>query len=158
MKLLRSAVMLVGLSLAGCAATDEPFIDPLSVQPPDSPNWALAAPEGVETVGEPTHASPSFDASPAEVLAAFDATARAEPRVERVKRPGETALDATYVQRSLVFRFPDVVSVKALDLGDGRASVAVYSASVYGYGDMGVNADRIARWLDALSTRMKPAQ
>lgn len=144
----------LGLLLAGCAAPEAPFVDPLSVAPPDSPNWALAAPAGVETVGRATHRTPSYAATPQAALAAFDAAIRAEPRVERVERSGETPVDATYVQRSLMFRFPDVVSVRALDLGDGRASLAVYSASVYGYGDLGVNDARMTRLLEAVSARM----
>lgn len=44
-------------------------------------------------------------------------------------------------------RFPDLVTVRIVELGDGRSSAAVYSRSLYGYSDMGVNAARVKAWM-----------
>lgn len=44
-------------------------------------------------------------------------------------------------------RFPDLVTVKILPQGEGRSSSAVYSRSLYGHSDMGVNAARVRAWM-----------
>jgi len=44
-------------------------------------------------------------------------------------------------------RFPDLVTVKILPQGEGRSSAAVYSRSLYGYSDMGVNEARVRAWM-----------
>jgi uncharacterized protein (DUF1499 family) len=46
--------------------------------------------------------------------------------------------------------FPDYVSVRFLDLGDGETGVAVYSRARYGQSDLGVNRARVENWLAAL--------
>lgn len=148
------------LLLAGCAGLtpEEAQVDPLTVSPPSSPNWALAVPPGVKSVGQPTRAAPVFHAEPEALMAEFDHVAVEEPFVERAGGALETPVWRSYVQRSKVFRFPDYVSVRALDLGDGRASLAIYSRAVYGYGDFGVNAARVDRWLSRLEERLPPEQ
>ena len=54
-----------------------------------------------------------------------------------------------YVQRSAVFRFPDTIWVQPVALPQG-SSVIIYSRSNYGYGDFGVNRERVGLWLDLL--------
>ena len=52
-----------------------------------------------------------------------------------------------FVVRSALFGFPDLVSVKFLDLKGGKATLALYSRSVYGRSDLGVNRARSLAWL-----------
>src|SRR3546814_20275456 len=56
------------------------------------------------------------------------------------------------VQRSRLFRFADDVSVRFIDNGNGNgtATLAIYSRSRLGYGDLGVNRSRVQRWLALL--------
>ncbi len=54
-----------------------------------------------------------------------------------------------YVQRSAVFRFPDTIWIQPVGTTEG-SSVIIYSRSNYGYGDFGVNRERVALWLDLL--------
>jgi uncharacterized protein (DUF1499 family) len=73
----------------------------------------------------------------------------AQPRIERV------AYDAphrriTYIQRSALLRFPDIVTVEFVPLGERRSSLAVYSRSRYGREDFGVNRSRVTRWTGLL--------
>jgi uncharacterized protein (DUF1499 family) len=56
----------------------------------------------------------------------------------------------TYIQRSAVLRFPDIVTVEFVPLGDERSSLAIDSRSRYGVGDLGVNRRRVTAWLDLL--------
>lgn len=146
--------------LGGCASADLTAYqaDPLTATPPDSPNWALAAAPEAGAAAEPTLSAPIFATGPAEVLAALDAVVAAAPRTEKLAPawPGaDPATSRAYLQRSAVIGFPDVVSAVVVDLGAGdagqRATVALYSRSVYGYSDLGVNADRLKAWIAALS-------
>jgi uncharacterized protein (DUF1499 family) len=62
---------------------------------------------------------------------------------------------ASYIERSAVFRFPDIVTVEFVTLGAGKSSLAIDSRSRYGKGDMGVNHRRVVGWLVALRTTMR---
>lgn len=156
---MRLVVFLTVMSfLAGCSGADltEFQANPSEVTPPDSPNWALGAPREAETKGAATHEVPVFATGPEELLDYLDTVALADERVEALAPTWtDSGLARAYVQRSAVIGFPDVISVEAIDLGVGdagqRASFVIYSQSVYGHSDFGVNADRVQRWLDAVS-------
>ena len=59
------------------------------------------------------------------------------------------------VQRSRIFRFPDTVTVQLFPLPDGGSTLAIYSHSNYGRSDLGVNADRVRRWLVLIEAEAK---
>ena len=59
-----------------------------------------------------------------------------------------------YVQRSRFLRFPDVVTVRFISIDDTHATLAIYSRSLYGMGDFGVNKARIDDWLGKLKARV----
>ena len=56
-----------------------------------------------------------------------------------------------YVQRTAMVRFPDIITVRFIALAAGQSTLAIYSRSIYGAGDFGVNRARIAAWLVALA-------
>jgi uncharacterized protein (DUF1499 family) len=60
----------------------------------------------------------------------------------------------TYIQRSAMLRFPDVVTVLFIALGDDRSTLAIDSRSRYGKGDLGVNRRRVTLWLEQLEQRL----
>ncbi len=62
---------------------------------------------------------------------------------------------ATYIQRSLVFHFPDIVTVEFVPLGEASSSLAIDSRARYGRGDHGVNRDRVIDWMTALQAMMQ---
>jgi uncharacterized protein (DUF1499 family) len=148
----------LGISLAGAIAVaiimrlvpDDPadwHIDPATAERADAPNDYLVAPEGA-TAARPDRTAEVHALPPGELLRRFDAVATGAPRTERIAgTPDEGWI--TYVQRSRVFGFPDYVSVRALDVPGGSALV-VWSRSRFGYGDFGVNKDRVEGWLAAL--------
>ena len=51
------------------------------------------------------------------------------------------------VEHSLVFAFPDTMTVRLFERRDGTSTVAVYSRSHYGVDDLGVNESRVRAWL-----------
>ena len=61
------------------------------------------------------------------------------------------------VDVSGVFHFRDDIVIRLRDTRDGGTRIDVRSRSRVGRGDMGVNAARIERFLDALSTRLANA-
>src|SRR5215831_6552444 len=61
-----------------------------------------------------------------------------------------------YIQRSAVFRFPDVITVELIALAPDRSSLAIYSRSRYGRSDFGVNRRRVLRWLSRLQRMVGP--
>ncbi len=113
--------------------------------------------------------------SPAALRRAFFAAVRSQPRVTYIGPfGGAAALDGAaaathvFVQRSLLFQFPDVVTVRfspfpipmnkstsnSSGLIDANSSakgstLAIHSTSVFGEGDLGVNAARVEAWLEA---------
>lgn len=140
-------------SLLGACAAPEAGDDPVSVSAPRRPNWALAAPTGVRTVTDPTRESPRFDAPPERLIAAFEAAALADSRVTRLDN-GSDPHYRSFVQRSALVGFPDVISARAVRLPNGGSGLVVYSRSVYGYSDQGVNKARVDRWLRETAARM----
>ncbi len=92
-----------------------------------------------------------FALEPAELLRRIAAVALAEPRVTRLS--SDDPLAARFEQRSAVFRFPDIIDVRVIDRGPGRSTLALYSRSVLGRRDFGVNRARLERWLEVLRER-----
>jgi uncharacterized protein (DUF1499 family) len=54
------------------------------------------------------------------------------------------------VQRSMIFRFPDVIYIEFETLPDNSSTFALYSHSIYGHSDLGVNKKRVLKWIKAL--------
>ncbi len=148
---------LIGLLLPACAAAGAhglphpPPMDMTRLERPATPNTALAAPPGF--VPTPDLPTPVYPVPPATLYAALRAVASARPR---------TWLAAAYpdrgqlhwVVRSAFWNFPDLVIGQVLPDGTGAARLILYSASVYGYGDFGVNRRRLQTWLVALSAAL----
>ncbi len=55
-----------------------------------------------------------------------------------------------YVQRSARFRFPDIITVRFISVSSSQSTLAIYSRSIYGKSDFGVNRERIDAWLKTL--------
>lgn len=119
--------------------------DPLTVSPPKTSNWALALPPGVDAAGRATTEAPVWMMGVEELLSRFRDSVVREGNVSEIV--ADEAADLAFVQRSKFLRFPDVVSVRAVDLGAGRTSLALYSRSMIGDYDWGVNGARVERWL-----------
>ncbi len=144
-------VALIALAGAGAlyvrSAESDParwHVDPTTRPSTGRPNEARVMPEPPADV-----VSPVFAMTPAELAERLDAVIRAEPRTARLAG-GPTDSFATYVQRSALVGFPDYVSVRAVP-AEGGAALAMWSRSRFGYGDMGVNRARLARWMAALA-------
>ncbi len=98
-------------------------------------------------------ASPHFAVTASTLLQAFTDVALAD---------GDTILlhhwpelqQSQFVQRSKWVGWPDLISAQAVETQQG-ATLAIYSRSVYGSTDFGVNKARIDRWVDHLADTLK---
>jgi uncharacterized protein (DUF1499 family) len=113
-----------------------------------TPNDALACPPGI-CRAQSDVTPPEYALSAADLRAAFTKVITAEPRLTAVASD-DAMLTDRYIQRSALMRYPDTIVVRFFDLPEGRATLALYSRSQLGHGDMGVNRARIERWLAKL--------
>ncbi|MBL4863936.1 MAG: DUF1499 domain-containing protein [Rhodobiaceae bacterium] len=111
------------------------------------PNQYLVTPEGFCENATSHRTAPVFTVRPQKLEDAFADIALAEPRVTR-KTSDEGQRD--FVQRSALMRFPDTITFEAIDLGNGKSTLAIYSRSAIGHSDLGVNKKRIDAWLKKL--------
>jgi hypothetical protein len=114
-----------------------------------TPNDALACPAGF------CAARADFDPGvypfgDEELRRRFAAVVLAEPRVVPLYRsdtPGRPVQDR-YLQRTRWLSFPDTIDVRFIAIDDSRSTLAIYSRSQIGVGDLGVNLARIRLWAD----------
>ncbi len=100
--------------------------------------------------GAAQHAdSPLFDVPVEQLRARWREVAAAEPRVELLAEHGD-GWQFDYVQRSARFRYPDIVTVRFIAASATQSTLAIYSRSIYGRSDFGVNRARIETWLARL--------
>jgi uncharacterized protein (DUF1499 family) len=96
---------------------------------------------------------PIYGANVFEVRKAWEILLQGEPRVKELHRN----MDATqidYVQRSAFWRFPDIITIRFIAIGEKKTTIAIYSRSVYGAGDFGVNRARIRAWVAKLNSML----
>jgi uncharacterized protein (DUF1499 family) len=146
---------LIGLLLPACAASGAQglptptLMDMSQIQRPGSPNTALAAPSG--TSPTPDIVTPVFPVPATRLYDVVRAVAMGQPRTYlAAEYPAERQIH--FVARSAVFNFPDLVTAQVADAGSDSSTLIVYSRSVYGHGDLGVNRQRLNTWLNALHT------
>ena len=149
----------LGLMVGGCSMFEEitaPAPGNISaLQRPASPNTCLAAPAGFTLT--PDLPTGRYDVPPERLLAVVRSVVAGLPRTT------ELAVDlgllrADYVVRSRVFRFPDIVLAQALPASDGRSDLVLYSYSLKGHYDFGVNRARVVALLTKLDAALDQPQ
>jgi uncharacterized protein (DUF1499 family) len=115
-----------------------------------SPTDALVCPERVCQKAKPDILAPVFLVSAADLRLKVAIVAMAEPRTEELPCVSECEKTARFVQYSPVFLFPDTIDVKVIEAGAKASTLEIYSRSLVGYGDWGVNRERVERWIAAL--------
>ena len=123
--------------------------DLAELQQPRKPNQYLALPPDFGRA-RPHRTVPVFPRAAAELSEAVRGMALAQPRTVLRAQSGD-GLSMEFVQRSALFRFPDIVNVQVVPVDDARATLAIFSRSVYGRRDFGVNRKRVDDWLARLA-------
>jgi len=145
------------LLLAGCSGRGA---HGLPVPPPTdfaqfsrsaAPHTALAAPVGF--MPAPDLVTPLYQVPAARLYGAIRAVAAGRARTF-LQIAYDDRLQAHFVVRSALQNFPDLVSVQVLPQGAASSTLIVFSTSVYGSYDFGVNRRRVRRWLEALNAAL----
>ncbi len=140
------AIVILGFAAYVRFAPSDPeswHTDPLSAKKPRTPNAFLMLP------GTGKYPSPEYAVTAAVLARAFDDLALSHPNVSRLAG-GPASLFTTYIARTPLMAYPDYISVRAIDLGNGRAALAVFSRARFGYSDRGLNRKRLLGWLKKL--------
>jgi diketogulonate reductase-like aldo/keto reductase len=119
-------------------------VDFESLQFTDKPNEFLMCPPDLCN-GQSE--SPVYELSVQDLHERWEDIVAAQPRVELL---AENSQQFDYVQRSARFRFPDIITVRLISVSPAQSTLAIYSRSVYGESDFGVNRKRVEAWLSAL--------
>jgi uncharacterized protein (DUF1499 family) len=148
---------LIGLILPACSfpaaegLPAPPPMDTAQIVHPASPNTALAAPEGFNP--PPDIVTPSYAVQADRLFAQIQAVAVEQPRTYKAASYADR-LQAHYVVRSALLNFPDLIMVQVTKADANSSTLIVYSRSVYGHSDFGVNRQRVASWLAALQIKL----
>jgi hypothetical protein len=129
-------------------------VDFATLQRPPSPNTYLVAPPGL-TAAKSDGEAPVLGVPVEKLKGQWEKMIAGQPRVEKVAESAD-GMQIDYIQRTRLVRYPDWITVRFVALPDdpetgSYSTLAVYSRSVYGYGDMGANKARVQAWLDALN-------
>ena len=155
---------LIGLVLPACAASGAgglpapPAMDMAKIERPATPNTALAVPAEVgqpATMPLPDLVTPVYKVPAAQLFAAVQSVAASQPATF-VAATYPDRLQAHWVVRSAVFNFPDLVTAQVVARGTDTSTLVLYSRSVYGRSDFGVNQARLRTWLAALAILLTP--
>ncbi len=112
----------------------------------DKPNQFLICPPRLCNT-DPHADSLVFDVSVDQLRERWREVVAIQSRVELLAEDGQ---QFDYVQRSARFRFPDIITVRFISVPPSKSTLAIYSRSVYGKSDFGVNRKRIEAWLKSL--------
>jgi uncharacterized protein (DUF1499 family) len=144
-----SMALLMGRGTAGLPPA-EPVDFGRLVLPP-SPNTCLAAPAGF--TAERHETTPLLPVSPEAGWAALRMLGEG---VERCWRLAEwpDRRQAQWVVRSRLANFPDIVAGQIVPL-PGGSGLFLYSRSLVGWSDFGVNRRRVGEWRQALDEALR---
>jgi uncharacterized protein (DUF1499 family) len=149
------SLALPACGFAGAQGLPVPGVmDVAAIVRPATPNTALAAPAGFTPA--PDIVTPPYHVPAAALFAAVQAVAAEQPRTVQAALYADR-LQAHFVARSLVFNFPDMITVQVRPESDGGSDLILWSRSLYGESDLGVNRKRITSWLAALRAKLPPA-
>jgi len=140
------AITLIGFGFFIRLAPSDPgfwHVDPLTAKKGRKKNVFIQLP------GEGKYPSPEFDFG-AELLAhKFSELVLKNPDVS-VLAGTPNDLFMTFIARTKLMRYPDYISIRFIDLGGDRSTLAVFSRSRFGHSDRGVNRRRFLAWQDQL--------
>ncbi len=113
-----------------------------------SPNQFLVCDPAVCSA-EPHLTSKIYNVSALVLRRHFAGIISSSPRIARLDT-SDHFMQTDYIQRSAMMQYPDLIAVRYVSLSDETSTLYIYSRSVFGYGDGGVNKARIEGWLAKL--------
>ncbi|MGL4440287.1 MAG: DUF1499 domain-containing protein [Bosea sp. (in: a-proteobacteria)] len=140
--------------LAGAA--DLGAVDFTGIVRSASGNDALICPPDLCGAAKTDGVAPVFLAPVARLRDAVRVIEVNDPDVFPLARD-EAKVQDRYLARTRLLRFPDTISVRFIDLGNGHSTLALYSRSQIGRSDFGVNKARLAEWIRLLREKLPVA-
>ena len=138
----------ISFILAGCAVILGAGAAYIRLAPLDPAAYHVAL-TGAQSTGKPNEAT--FDSNfplKASVLASrLQSIALAEPRTRLL---AGADLHITYVQRSALIGYPDLITVQITAIDPTHARLELWSRAKFGTSDFGVNRARLERWIAKL--------
>jgi uncharacterized protein (DUF1499 family) len=144
--------MLLGRGTAGLPAAAP--LDFATLRLPSSPNAHLAAPPGATNERHET-----VPLLPVSADAAWAVLRSLSDGMERVWKMAEwpELRQAQWVARTRLMNYPDLINAQIVEL-PGGTGLFLYSRSLIGYSDLGVNAKRVAEWRAAFDRALSNAR
>lgn len=144
---------LLGVALPACGANGSAglptpaLMDLTRIERPTTPNTVLAGPADLQPTPDLVTTAQQLPAASlyGKARAVFDH----QPRTY-VAAAFPAQLQVHYVVRSAVLNFPDLVTVQVDAVDADHSILVIWSRSVYGRNDLGVNRARTTAWLAAL--------
>ena len=130
------------------AVGDVETVDFADLKLTDKPNQFLICPPDY-CGADPQAESPTLDLPVEGLRERWQLVLAGQPRVELLAGNSES-WQYDYIARSARFRFPDIITVRFIPISSSRSTLAIYSRSIYGRSDFGVNRERIEAWLRLL--------
>jgi len=151
---------LLGLLLPACAATGAHGVpatapDFSHLVRPSSPNTALAAPVGYAP--KPDIITPAYPLPAPRLFAVVQQVAAGQPATYELAED-KAALRGGWVARSLVLNFPDIIWAEVRPAPGDSSELLLYSRSLYGRSDFGVNRRRVAAWIAAVDAALRSSR
>ncbi|WP_246513830.1 DUF1499 domain-containing protein [Neoroseomonas soli] len=118
---------------------------------PPTPNTCLLTPGTAPGIGH-LHRDP-YPVTPDQAFAAIRAVGAAQPRCfPLAEYPGRR--QAQWVARTRLMNYPDIIVAEVAPAGAGTG-LWLYSRSLIGRSDFGVNRARVMTWLAAFEDRLR---
>jgi uncharacterized protein (DUF1499 family) len=114
-----------------------------------TPNDALVCAIGACPNAKADAEAKVYPVTPAELLTRIKRIALAEPNTSELTCDPHCDRIARILQLTRLMRYPDTVDIEVFAV-PGGTTLAIYSRSLVGGDDFGVNGKRIQRWLAAL--------
>jgi uncharacterized protein (DUF1499 family) len=116
----------------------------------ETPNDALVCPASHCPNAKPDAEPKTYPLAPAQLLARLKRVALTEPDTTELYCSADCDRAARILQHTRLMRFPDTIDIEVLPAAGNRSTLAIYSRSLVGRSDFGVNSARITRWLAKL--------
>jgi uncharacterized protein (DUF1499 family) len=136
--------------LTGCKTMQPIDFHQLSL--PKTPNFYLICPPNFCNAHANQY-SPEFNVNVKELESRSLSLIAQQPRVNLISSQAAKH-QYQFVQRSLIFRFPDYIDVQFIPVSQDKSTLAMFSRSKYGHSDLGVNKKRLQKWLELLTNAM----
>ena len=116
-----------------------------------TPNDALVCAAARCPQAKPDWEPKTYAMAPGELLARLKEIALAEPDTNELSGAPDRDRLARFIQRTRLMRYPDTIDIEVFPAGES-STLAIYSRSLIGRSDLGVNRARVERWLAGLDS------